>query len=259
MHVPVLSEEAIEWLAIRPEGVYVDATYGRGGHSTRILERLAPAGRLLALDRDPEAARDAAERFANDGRFEFVQTPFSRLAEVLHERGLAGRVAGLLMDIGISSPQLDEAARGFSFMQEGPLDMRMDPQTGESASDWLNRVEEAELADVIYQYGEERFSRRIARAIVARRARAPFATTTDLAEVIAGAVPRREHRIHPATRSFQAIRIFVNDELSELRAALTASLDALAPGGRLVVLSFHSLEDRLVKRFVRNVSQADPA
>lgn len=258
MHVPVLSEEAIEWLAIRPDGAYVDATYGRGGHSARILEQLSPSGRLLALDRDPEAARDAAERFANDRRFEFVRTPFSGLAEVLNERDLAGRVEGVLMDIGVSSPQLDDAARGFSFMQEGPLDMRMDPAAGESAADWLNRVEEAELADVIYQYGEERFSRRIARAIVLRRESVPFATTVDLAEVIAGAVPRREHRIHPATRSFQAIRIFVNDELGELRAALTASLEVLAPGGRLVVLSFHSLEDRLVKRFMRNVSQAEP-
>jgi 16S rRNA (cytosine1402-N4)-methyltransferase len=258
MHVPVLSEEAIEWLAIRPGGVYVDATYGRGGHSARILAQLSPAGRLLALDRDPEAARDAAERFATDGRFEFVRTPFSRLAEVLNERSLHGRISGLLMDVGVSSPQLDEAARGFSFMRDGPLDMRMDPSAGESAADWLNRVEEGKLADVIYQYGEERFSRRIARTIVIRRQSAPFATTADLAEVIAGAVPRREPRIHPATRSFQAIRIVVNDELGELRNALTASLDVLAPGGRLVVLSFHSLEDRLVKRFMRNVSQAEP-
>lgn len=258
MHVPVLSEEAIEWLAIRPDGVYVDATYGRGGHSARILASLSPAGRLLALDRDPEAARNAAGRFASDARFEFVRTPFSGLAQVMDERGLAGRVAGLLLDVGVSSPQLDDPARGFSFARDGPLDMRMDPASGESAAEWINRAGEVELADVIYRYGEERYSRRIARAIVIRRERREFATTAELADVIARAVPRRERRIHPATRSFQALRIFINGELDELRAALTASLDVLAPGGRLVVLSFHSLEDRIVKRFMRNVSMAEP-
>ncbi|MDN5865215.1 MAG: 16S rRNA (cytosine(1402)-N(4))-methyltransferase RsmH [Gammaproteobacteria bacterium] len=258
MHVPVLSEEAIEWLAIQPEGVYVDATYGRGGHSARILASLGPLGRLLALDRDPEAERDARRRFGDDPRFEFVHAPFSQLAQTVDERGLAGQVAGVLMDVGVSSPQLDDAARGFSFLQQGPLDMRMDPGAGESAAEWLARSGEDELADVIYSFGEERYSRRIARAIVARRAEQPFSTTTDLAAVIAAAVPRHEPRIHPATRTFQALRIFLNDELGELRAALTASLDVLAPGGRLVVLSFHSLEDRLVKRFMRNVSRSEP-
>lgn len=258
MHVAVLSEEAIEWLAIRPDAVYVDATYGRGGHSARILARLGPQGRLLALDRDPEAARDAHARVRADARFEFVRTPYSRLARIAAERGLAGRVAGLLMDVGVSSPQLDDAARGFSFMHEGPLDMRMDPLAGESAAEWIARAAEADLEEVIRRYGEERYSRRIARAIVARRARGAIATTTDLAAVVAAAVPRREARMHPATRTFQALRIFINDELGELRAALSSSLEVLAPGGRLVVVSFHSLEDRIVKRFMRNVSRSDP-
>ncbi len=259
MHVPVLSEEAIEWLAIRPDAVYVDATYGRGGHSARILAGLGPAGRLVALDRDPAAAADARQRFGEDMRFEFVHTPFSGLARVAAECGLTGRIAGLLFDLGVSSPQLDDPGRGFGFSRAGPLDMRMDPGTGEPAADWINRAGERELADVIFHYGDERYSRRIARAIVTRRGKRPFATTTDLADVIARAVPRRERRIHPATRSFQAIRIFVNDELGELRAALAASLDVLAPGGRLVVLSFHSLEDRIVKRFMRETAKAEPA
>ncbi len=255
MHVPVLTEETIEWLAIRPDAIYVDATYGRGGHSALILSRLGATGRLLALDRDPTAARDAAERFGGDRRFEFMATPFSRLASVIAERGLAGSIAGLLFDVGVSSPQLDDPARGFSFSREGPLDMRMDPQAGESAAEWINRAPEIEIADVLFRYGDERYSRRIARAIVARRKASAFATTTDLAAVIARASPRRERRIHPATRSFQAIRIFVNDELGELRAALAASLEVLAPGGRLVVLSFHSLEDRIVKHFMRDVAR----
>jgi 16S rRNA (cytosine1402-N4)-methyltransferase len=259
MHVSVLSEETIEWLAIRPDAIYVDATYGRGGHSTEILSRLGAAGKLLALDRDPAAAADANVRLGADRRFEFMRAPFSELAEVLDSRGLAGRVAGLLFDVGVSSPQLDDPARGFSFAREGPLDMRMDPTRGEPVSAWINRAAETEIADVIFRYGEERYSRRIARAIVARRRSARFATTSDLAAVVAHAVPRRERRIHPATRTFQALRIYINDELDELRAALTASLDALAPGGRLVVLSFHSLEDRIVKRFMRDTARGEPA
>lgn len=259
MHVPVLSEEAIEWLSIRADAVYVDATYGRGGHSAAILSRLGPRGRLLALDRDPEAAADARTRFGAERRFEIVQARFSELAGVVEARGLSGHVAGLLLDVGVSSPQLDDPARGFSFVHAGPLDMRMDPGAGESAADWINRAPEAEIADVIYRYGEERYSRRIARAIVARRKRECFAATGDLAEVIARSVPRGERRIHPATRSFQAIRIFVNDELGELRAALAANLEVLAPGGRLVVLCFHSLEDRIVKRFMRDAARTEPA
>ncbi len=256
-HIPVLAEEVLTWLAVKPGGTYVDATFGRGGHSRMILERLGPGGRLLAFDRDPAAARAAAVLMDDEERFEFVQAAFSQLAAELGARGLAGAVDGLLLDIGVSSPQLDDASRGFSFQREGPLDMRMDPASGPSAAEWVNSAREQEIADVIYQYGEERFSRRIARAIVARRKQQRFETTTDLAEVIARAVPRREGRIHPATRSFQAIRIFINRELEELRAVLAGAIDVLAPGGRLLVISFHSLEDRIVKNFMRDEARAD--
>ncbi|MGA7964629.1 MAG: 16S rRNA (cytosine(1402)-N(4))-methyltransferase RsmH [Gammaproteobacteria bacterium] len=256
-HVPVLAEEVVEWLALKPNGTYVDGTYGRGGHSALILEHLNAQGRLLAFDRDPAAAQAAGERFGNEGRFEFVRASFSQLAVKLNERGLAGSIDGLLLDVGVSSPQLDDPQRGFSFMHDGPLDMRMDPESGASVAQWLNGARENEIADVIYQYGEERFSRRIARAIVERRQSAKFTTTADLAAVIARAVPRRERRIHPATRSFQALRIFINRELEELRTALDASLDILAPGGRLLVISFHSLEDRIVKRFMRDEARSE--
>ena len=256
-HIPVLAEEVVEWLALKPNGTYVDATYGRGGHSALILERLSTQGRLLAFDHDPAAAQAAGERFGNEGRFEFVRASFSQLATELSERDLVGSIDGLLLDVGVSSPQLDDPSRGFSFMHDGPLDMRMNPDAGRSAAEWVNTASERDIADVIYQYGEERFSRRIARAIVERRRKQTFTTTADLAEVIARAVPRRERRIHPATRSFQALRILVNRELEELRAALDTSLDVLAPGGRLLVISFHSLEDRIVKRFMRDESRAE--
>lgn len=256
-HVPVLAEEVVEWLALKPNGTYVDGTYGRGGHSALILEHLNAQGRLLAFDRDPAAAQAAGERFGNEGRFEFVRASFSQLAVKLNERGLAGSIDGLLLDVGVSSPQLDDPRRGFSFTHDGPLDMRMDPESGTSVAQWLNGARENEIADVIYQYGEERLSRRIARAIVERRQSAKFTTTADLAAVIARAVPHRERRIHPATRSFQALRIFINRELEELRAALDASLDMLAPGGRLLVISFHSLEDRIVKRFMRDEARSE--
>jgi 16S rRNA (cytosine1402-N4)-methyltransferase len=247
----------IEWLALKPNGTYVDATYGRGGHSALILEHLGTRGRLVAFDRDPAAARAAAERFGNEGRFEFVRASFSQLAVELNERELVGAIDGLLLDVGVSSPQLDDPARGFSFLHDGPLDMRMDPESGVSVAQWIAGAREREIADVIYQYGEERFSRRIARAIVARRHSQKFMTTVDLAAVIARAVPRRERRIHPATRSFQALRIFINRELEELRAALDASLEILAPGGRLLAIGFHSLEDRIVKRFMREEARAE--
>ncbi len=256
-HIPVLAQEVIEWLALKPNGTYVDATYGRGGHSALILEHLGTRGRLVAFDRDPAAARAAAERFGNEGRFEFVRASFSQLAVELNERELLGAVDGLLLDVGVSSPQLDDPARGFSFLHDGPLDMRMDPGSGASVAQWIAGAREHEIADVIYQYGEERFSRRIARAIVARRHSQKFTTTVDLATVIARAVPRRERRIHPATRSFQALRIFINHELEELRAALDASLEILAPGGRLLAIGFHSLEDRIVKRFMREEARAE--
>ncbi len=256
-HIPVLAQEVIEWLALKPNGTYVDATYGRGGHSALILDHLGTGGRLVAFDRDPAAARAAGERFGNEGRFEFVRASFSQLAVKLNERELVGAIDGLLFDVGVSSPQLDDPARGFSFRNDGPLDMRMDPESGTGVAQWINGAREHEIADVIYQYGEERFSRRIARAIVARRHSRKFTTTVDLATVIARAVPRCERRIHPATRSFQALRIFINRELEELRAALDASLDILAPGGRLLVIGFHSLEDRIVKRFMREEARAE--
>ncbi|MGH8426828.1 MAG: 16S rRNA (cytosine(1402)-N(4))-methyltransferase RsmH [Gammaproteobacteria bacterium] len=256
MHVPVLASEVLEWLAPRPAGVYVDATYGRGGHSADILAGLGPAGKLLAIDRDPRA-RDDAERLAGDARFEFVHAPFSQLGACLAVRDLVGRVAGLLFDLGVSSPQLEDSTRGFSFEHEGPLDMRMDPGVGPSVAEWLARAPEQEIADVIFRYGEERYSRRIARAIAARRREHALATTTELAQLIARAVPRRG-RLHPATRSFQALRIHINAELEELRTALAASPELLAPGGRLLVISFHSLEDRIVKHFMRDAAHAEP-
>ena len=238
-------------LNLRPDGLYVDATFGRGGHSRRILEQLGPAGRLLALDRDPQAVAVAERDLANEARFAIARRPFSMLGQTLNEQGWHKRVSGILFDLGVSSPQLDDAARGFSFQHGGPLDMRMDPTRGESAADWLNRASDQEIADVLHELGEERFARRIARAIVQARAEAPIDTTTRLAAIIASAVPTRERGKDPATRSFQAIRLHINRELDELRSALPQALEALAPGGRLVVISFHSLEDRIVKQFIR--------
>jgi 16S rRNA (cytosine1402-N4)-methyltransferase len=249
-HHPVLLAEALAALAARPGGYYVDATFGRGGHAAALLEMLGSDGRLLALDRDPEARRWAAARFGDEVRFAFVRGAFSQMVEIVSAHGLSGRLDGILFDLGVSSPQLDDPVRGFSFSRDGPLDMRMDPTTGNSAANWLNRIEEAELARVLAEFGEERFHRRIARAIVAARQQAPITTTARLARIIAGAIPTREPGKHPATRAFQAIRIVVNDELGELRAVLPQAVRMLAPGGRLVVISFHSLEDRVVKRFM---------
>jgi len=250
-HEPVLRNEAVAALNIRPDGIYVDATFGRGGHARAILDRLGPDGRLLALDRDPQAVASAKQQFADEVRLTIVHGPFSMLGRAVDERGWRGRVNGILFDLGVSSPQLDEPARGFSFRTEGPLDMRMDTTRGESAADWLNRAGEQEIADVLYQLGEERYARRIARAILHSRAEKPIATTKQLAEVVAGAVPTRERSKDPATRSFQAIRLHINRELDELRETLPQALDVLAPHGRLVVISFHSLEDRIVKQFMR--------
>ncbi|MBS1246689.1 MAG: rRNA methyltransferase [Proteobacteria bacterium] len=250
-HEPVLRKEAVAALNVRPDGIYVDATFGRGGHARAILEQLGPDGRLLALDRDPQAVASAKQQFADEVRLTIVHGPFSMLGSAVAERGWRGRVNGILFDLGVSSPQLDEPARGFSFRTEGPLDMRMDTTRGESAADWLNRAGEQEIADVLYQLGEERYARRIARAILRSRAEKPIATTKQLAEVVAGAVPTRERSKDPATRSFQAIRLHINRELDELRETLPQALDVLAPRGRLVVISFHSLEDRIVKQFMR--------
>jgi 16S rRNA (cytosine1402-N4)-methyltransferase len=251
VHVPVLAREALDALHVRPDGVYVDATFGRGGHSRLILDRLGAGGRLLALDRDPRAV--AAAGVLADARFRCVQARFSRLAQVLDEAGVAS-VDGVLLDLGVSSPQLDDPARGFSFRRDGPLDMRMDPAVGESAAAWLARAEEDEIREVIRSYGEERFAKQIARAIVAARSREPVRTTRGLAAIVAGAVRTREPRQDPATRTFQALRLHVNQELEELALALPAALERLAPGGRLVVISFHSLEDRIVKRFLQEAS-----
>lgn len=253
-HLPVLASEAIEALAINPDGVYVDCTFGRGGHSRLLLDALSAHGRLIALDRDPDAI--AAGKKIPDARLALVRAPFSRLAEVLDELGV-DKVDGILLDIGVSSPQLDEAARGFSFRLEGPLDMRMDPDSGISAADWLARADEGEMAEVIRRYGEERFARQIAHAIVAARKVSPIRTTGELAQIVAGAVWKREPGQHPATRTFQAIRIFLNRELEELEAVLPVCVQRLKPGGRLAVISFHSLEDRIVKRFMRDEERGE--
>jgi 16S rRNA (cytosine1402-N4)-methyltransferase len=250
-HEPVLRNEAVAALNVRADGIYVDATFGRGGHARAILEQLGTDGRLLALDCDPQAVASAKTQFADEARLTMVHGPFSLLGRAVDERGWRGRVNGILFDLGVSSPQLDEPARGFSFRTDGPLDMRMDPTRGESAADWLNRATEQEIADVLYQLGEERYARRIARAILRSREEKPITTTRQLAGVVAGAVPTRERSKDPATRSFQAIRLHINRELDELREALPQAMDALAPHGRLVVISFHSLEDRIVKQFMR--------
>jgi 16S rRNA (cytosine1402-N4)-methyltransferase len=249
LHKSVLLEQAVEALAVRPDGVYVDATFGRGGHSRLILARLGGQGRLVALDRDPEAV--AAGQAIGDGRLVLRHAAFSELSQVLDAIGVQA-VDGVLMDLGVSSPQLDDAARGMSFRFDAPLDMRMDTSRGRTAAQWLAQASQRQIAEVIKNYGEERFAPEIAKAIVAARSRGAIATTRQLAEIVAQAVRTREQGQHPATRSFQAIRIYINQELEELSLALPRCLDALKPGGRLVVISFHSLEDRIVKRFLRD-------
>ena len=248
--------EAIDALQIRPDGCYVDGTYGRGGHSGVILQHLNTHGRLYAMDKDPDAVHAARERFASENRFSIVQHDFAGLAPQARQWNIAGAVDGILLDLGVSSCQLDEAQRGFSFQTDGPLDMRMNPSQGSSAAEWLNAAAEKEIADVLWNYGEERASRRIARAIVADRGETPFLRTRQLAGLLERIARRREPGKHPATRTFQAIRIHINGELDALRAGLRAAVDVLRAGGRLVVLSFHSLEDRLVKRFMRNESRS---
>ena len=251
-HVTVLLKAAVDGLKVRADGVYVDCTFGRGGHSREILARLGARGRLIAMDRDPHAVALRGE--FDDERFELVHSSFSAFAGVLASRGI-GAVDGILFDLGVSSPQLDDAQRGFSFRVDAPLDMRMDTSRGETAADWLAVAEESEIREVIRNYGEERFARQIAAAIVATRARDPVATTRQLAGIVAAVVRTREPGQNPATRTFQALRIHVNQELEELTRVLPQCVDALAPGGRLAVISFHSLEDRIVKRFMREQSQ----
>ncbi len=252
-HTTVLLDEAVNGLNIRQDGIYIDGTFGRGGHSRLILSQLGAEGRLLAIDRDPQAI--AAAQQIDDPRFSIVHGPFSGVADYVRERGLTGRIDGILLDLGVSSPQLDDPERGFSFMRDGPLDMRMDPTRGQSAAQWLMQAEEQDIAWVLKTYGEERFAKRIARAIVERNREQPMTRTKELAEVVAAATPIKDKFKHPATRTFQAVRIWVNSELDEIEQALNGALDALAPGGRLSVISFHSLEDRLVKRFMREQSR----
>ncbi len=256
-HVPVLLHEAVEALNIVPEGVYVDGTFGRGGHSREILRRLGPEGRLFGVDQDPQAVEAGRALAGQDRRFHMQHASFADLAELVAAWGVAGRVNGILLDLGVSSPQLDEAERGFSFMHDGPLDMRMNTTTGRSAAQWLADAEEKEIARVLWEYGEEKQARRIARAIVEQRQEKPIQTTGELAALIERVMPRARGRRfkHPATRSFQALRIKVNDELGALKRGLEAGVDALVSGGRLAVISFHSLEDRLVKRFMRDLSR----
>jgi 16S rRNA (cytosine1402-N4)-methyltransferase len=257
-HASVLLDQCIQGLAIRAEGIYMDGTFGRGGHSAAILAELGPEGRLYAVDKDASAVAHGRERFASDPRFRIAQRSFAELLEYAREEGVAGRVDGLLLDLGVSSPQLDDAGRGFSFMQDGPLDMRMNRDAGQSAADWLAEASAAQITRVLKEYGEERFAKRIARAIVKScQEHGAITTTAQLAKVVAEANPKWERDKNPATRSFQAIRIYINRELDDLDAFLALAVELLAPGGRLAIISFHSLEDRRVKRFIREQAKGD--
>ena len=256
-HITVLLDEAVEGLAVRADGCYLDGTFGRGGHSRLILERLGPEGRLLGFDKDPLAIATGNTLAAEDGRFVVVQRSFAELGDEAIVRGLNGRVAGVLLDLGVSSPQLDDASRGFSFLHDGPLDMRMNPDVGVSAADWINSADEDDIARVFKDYGEERFAKRMARAVVLRRAQQPFTRTADLAQVLTDANPAWEKGKNPATRAFQGIRIFVNNELGDLERGLDAALETMEVGGRLVVISFHSLEDRIVKQFMKRHAKGE--
>jgi 16S rRNA (cytosine1402-N4)-methyltransferase len=252
LHKPVLLEEAMEALSIKPEGCYIDGTYGRGGHTRAIMARLGAQGCVLAIDKDAEAVAHAAQGWAAEPRFIIEQGSFAELKDIAARHGMLGQVSGILLDLGVSSPQLDNPERGFSFLHDGPLDMRMDQRTGKSAAFYIANADEDTLIQVIRDYGEERFAKRIVRAIIAARIESPITTTKQLANIISHAVPKKELHKHPATRTFQALRIWVNNELGDLQAALEQSIEVLAPGGRLAVISFHSLEDRIVKQFIRS-------
>jgi 16S rRNA (cytosine1402-N4)-methyltransferase len=258
-HIPVLAGETLDALALEPDGYYVDATFGRGGHTALLLAALGPDGRVLALDRDPAALAAGRARFAHEARLTLQQAPFAELTGRVPAAAGGRPCRGILMDLGVSSPQLDDAGRGFSFRADGPLDMRMDPTQGEPVSALLARASFEELREVIATLGEERFASRVAHAIVAAREVEPLTRTATLAGLVSRAVRTREPGKHPATRTFQALRMWVNDELGQLAAALAGALEVLAPGGRLAVISFHSLEDRLVKRFIQGKSEVDPA
>ncbi|HAU93468.1 MAG TPA: 16S rRNA (cytosine(1402)-N(4))-methyltransferase [Alteromonas sp.] len=253
-HTSVLLQECLDGLAIKTDGIYIDATFGRGGHSGEILKQLGSNGRLIAFDRDPQAI-EAADRFADDERFEIVHSAFGDMAEVIAQMGLTQQIDGVLMDLGVSSPQLDDAERGFSFLRDGPLDMRMDTSRGLSAADWLNSADEQDITQVIKEFGEEKFGKRIAHAIVNYRQQQPLSRTSELVTIIDQAMPVKDKFKHPATRTFQGIRIYINAELEQLRVGLKAATGILRPGGRMAVISFHSLEDRLVKRFMKEQSK----
>ena len=248
-------------LEIKPDGIYVDGTFGRGGHAGAIFDRLGKKGRLLAIDKDPQAIAVAKKQFGEDARFKIKRGSFSQLGQLVQKSGWlqAGGVNGVLLDLGVSSPQLDDPNRGFSFRQDGDLDMRMDPDAGQSAADWLAKADEYDIRKVLFEYGEERFAKRIVRSIVKSREEAPIHTTGQLAALIREAIPAKYHEKgkDPATRSFQAIRIYINDELNDVKTCLPQALDVLSPGGRLAVISFHSLEDRIVKRFMRDEARGD--
>ncbi len=253
-HAPVMHDEVIAGLAIRPDGHYVDGTYGRGGHAGSILQALGDEGRLIVMDRDPEAVAHARERLGADRRVTIIHDDYANMRQRIAALDLLQQIDGVLLDLGVSSPQLDDAARGFSFQQSGPLDMRMDSSQGETAAAWLARADEGEITRVLRDYGEERHARRIARRIVETRKRQPIEDTAALASLISTCMPRPKNKRHPATRSFQAIRIFINQELQQLERFLETVFDILRVGGRLLLISFHSLEDRLVKRFFKQHS-----
>lgn len=256
-HVSVLLDESIQALSIKPDGCYIDATFGRGGHSRAILAQLGPNGQLLSIDRDPQACAVADQ--IDDPRFHFYRGPFSSIKQFVEQQGWMEQVDGILFDLGVSSPQLDQAERGFSFLHDGPLDMRMDPENGQSAAEWLAQADADDIAWVLKTFGEERHAKRIARAIVQDRVeKQPYTRTKALADMIARVNPSKERNKHPATRSFQAIRIYINSELKEIETALDASLSVLAEQGRLAVISFHSLEDRIVKQFIKRQSKGAP-
>ena len=253
-HIPVLLDEVKEGLNIKKNGIYIDGTFGRGGHSQMILSQLGSRGRLIGIDRDPEASESLNTVFEKDERFKFIKNEMANIKEITVDNYKSDKIDGLLLDLGVSSPQLDNAQRGFSFQKEGPLDMRMDSDNGISAAKWLEKVSENKLRHILFKYGEERFSSRIARAIIRHRREKPIETTKELADIVKRAYPKTHQKKHPATKTFQAIRIHINDELKQLEKALIASIEILKGGGRICVISFHSLEDRIVKRFMKSNS-----
>ena len=253
-HIPVLLDEVKEGLNIKKNGIYIDGTFGRGGHSQMILSQLGSKGRLIGIDRDPEASESLNTVFEKDERFKFIKNEMANIKEITVDNFKSEKIDGLLLDLGVSSPQLDNAHRGFSFQKEGPLDMRMDSNNGISAAKWLEKVSENKLRHILFKYGEERFSSRIARAIIRHRKEKPIKTTKELADIVKRAYPKTHQKKHPATKTFQAIRIYINDELKQLEKTLNASIEILERGGRICVISFHSLEDRIVKRFMKSAS-----